>query len=35
MREDYLISPMPVSTEIFELSKKGLRTIGNYDPNDN
>jgi hypothetical protein len=35
MREDFLISPMPVSTEIFELSKKGLRTIGNYDPNDN
>jgi hypothetical protein len=34
MREDYLISPMPVSTEIFELSKKGLRAIGNYDPND-
>ena len=35
MREDYLISPMPVSTEIFELSKTGLRAIGNYDPNDN
>jgi hypothetical protein len=34
MREDYLISPMPVSTELFELSKKGIRAIGTFDPND-
>ena len=32
IRDDYLISPMPVSTELFELSKKGLRAIGNIDP---
>lgn len=32
IRDDYLISPQPVSTELFELSKKGLRTIGNVDP---
>lgn len=33
IRDDYLISPMPVSTELFELSKKGLRAIGDLDPN--
>jgi hypothetical protein len=32
MRDDYLISPMPLSTEIFELSRFGLRTIGSFDP---
>jgi protein tyrosine phosphatase (PTP) superfamily phosphohydrolase (DUF442 family) len=32
IRDDYLISPQPVSTELFELSKKGIRTIGNIDP---
>lgn len=34
IRDDYLISPMPVSTELFELSKKGIRAIGDLDPND-
>lgn len=33
IRDDYLISPMPVSTELFELSKKGIRAIGDLDPN--
>lgn len=33
IRDDYLISPMPVSTEIFELSKKGIRAVGDLDPN--
>jgi len=32
IRDDYLISPMPVSTELFELSKKGLRAVGDLDP---
>ena len=32
MMDDYRISPMPVSTEIFELSGKGLRAIGDFDP---
>jgi len=32
IRDDYLISPMPVSTELFELSKKGIRAIGDCDP---
>jgi len=32
IRDDYLISPQPVSTELFELSEKGIRTIGNIDP---
>ena len=31
IRDDYIISPQPVSTELFELSKKGIRTIGNVD----
>jgi len=31
IRDDYLISPQPVSTELFELSKKGIRTIGDVD----
>jgi len=31
IRDDYLISPMPVSTELFELSKKGIRAIGDCD----
>lgn len=34
IRDDYLISPMPVSTELFELSKNGLRTIGSVDPDE-
>jgi len=34
IRDDYLISPMPVSTEIFELSRKGLHAIGSLDPDD-
>ena len=32
IRDQYLISPMPVSTEIFELSRNGLRAIGSLDP---
>ena len=32
IRDDYLISPQPLSTELFELSKKGIRTIGDIDP---
>jgi len=32
IRDDYLISPMPVSTELFELSKKGLRAVADIDP---
>jgi hypothetical protein len=34
IRDDYLISPHPVSTELFELSKKGMKTIGTVDPDD-
>jgi hypothetical protein len=34
IHDDYLISPQPVSNELFELSKKGIRTIGTVDPND-
>lgn len=34
IRDDYQISPQPVSKELFELSKKGIRTIGTVDPND-
>lgn len=34
IRDDYLISPQPVSTELFELSKKGMRAIGTVDPDD-
>ncbi len=34
VRDDYLISPAPVSTEIFELSAKGLRAIGDCDQKD-
>ena len=32
--DDYLISPMPVSNELFELSDKGLHAIGTLDPED-
>lgn len=35
IRDEYLISPTPASTEIFELSRKGLRAVGSLDPNDN
>jgi len=31
--EDYLIAPMPVSTELFEISKKGIRAVGDLEPN--
>jgi hypothetical protein len=34
IRDDYLISPMPVSTELFELSKSGLRAVGTVDPDE-
>jgi hypothetical protein len=34
IRDDYLISPMPVSTELFELSKGGLKTVGTIDPDE-
>ena len=34
IRDDYLISPMPASTEIFELSGSGLRAVGSVDPED-
>ncbi len=34
IRDDYLISPMPASTEIFELSKNGLRAVGSLNPDD-
>lgn len=34
IRDDYLISPMPVSTELFELSKGGLKAVGTVDPDD-
>ena len=34
IRDDYLISAMPASTEIFELSHNGLRAIGSLNPDD-
>jgi len=34
IRDDYLISPQPVSTELFELSKKGMKAIGTVDPDE-
>jgi len=34
IRDDYLISPIPASTEIFELNRHGLRAVGSLDPND-
>jgi hypothetical protein len=34
IRDDYLISPMPVSTELFELSKSGLKAVGSVDPDE-
>ena len=34
IRDDYLISPMPVSTELFELSKGGLKAVGTIDPDE-
>ena len=34
IRDDYLISAMPASTEIFELSKNGLRAVGSLNPDD-
>ena len=34
IRDDYLISPQPVSLELFELSKNGIRAIGSIDPDD-
>jgi hypothetical protein len=32
IHDDFMISPQPVSMELFELSKKGLRAIGTIDP---
>ncbi len=34
IRDDYLISPMPASTELFELSKGGLHAVGSLNPDD-
>lgn len=34
IRDDYLISPMQASTEIFELSQSGLRAVGSLNPDD-
>jgi len=34
IRDDYLISVMPASTEIFELSHNGLRAVGSLNPDD-
>jgi len=34
IRDDYLISPMPVSTEVFELTKNGLKAVGTVDPDE-
>lgn len=34
IRDDYVISPMPASTELFELSKYGLHAIGSLNPDD-
>lgn len=34
IRDDYLISAMPVSTELLEISKKGIKAVGNIDPSD-
>jgi hypothetical protein len=34
IRDDYKISPMPVSTEVFELTRRGLKTIGTLEPSD-
>lgn len=32
IRDDYLGSPSPVSCELFEMTKSGLRTVGTADP---
>ena len=34
IRDDYLISPMPASTELFELSREGLHAVGSLNPDD-
>jgi hypothetical protein len=34
IRDDYLISPMPASTEIFELTSHGLHAVGSINPDD-
>jgi len=34
IHDDHLISPMPVSSEIFELSGKGLHSVGTLDPDE-
>jgi hypothetical protein len=34
IRDDYLISPMPASTELFELSRHGLHAVGSLNPDD-
>jgi len=34
IRDDYKISPMPVSTEVFELTRRGLKTVGTLEASD-
>ena len=34
IRDDYLISPIPASTELFELSNTGLHAVGSLNPDD-
>ena len=34
IRDDYLISAMPASTEIFELTRTGLHAVGSLNPDD-
>jgi len=34
IRDEYLLSSIPASTEIFELSSKGIRAVGSIDPDD-
>lgn len=34
IQDDHVISAMPVSTELLEISKKGIKAIGNIDPTD-
>jgi hypothetical protein len=34
IRDEYIISAMPASTEIFELTRAGLHAVGSFDPDD-
>lgn len=34
VRDDHIISPCPVSTEIFEVSRKGLKAVGTVEPDE-